>query len=594
MIKVSDLIAQILERNGVKHIFMLAGGMAMHMNDSIGKQINLESICMLHEQAAAFAAEGYARATKLPGVVCVTCGPAATNTLTAVAAAWIESTPLVVLSGQVKRDDMNQDPLLRQMGVQEINIVDMAKPITKYAKCVIDPSMIRYELEKALYISQHGRPGPVLLDLPVDVQACFVDENIEGFVPSSEEKSIETDVAAAEVAELLASAKRPVIYAGYGISVAKAETWFRQLVDKLQIPVLINWNAIDLLEEDHPFYAGRPGAVGQRAANFILQTADLVITIGTRLSLLQTGYNFAAYAKNAKLVMVDIDRAELEKKNLHPHMKICCDAGIFIKKLIKSTANLGGSRWNDWLSQAKHWIDKYPNVPIDAGSSTEWVNSYYLLDKLSRRMEVSDVYCSGRAGTCVDATIQAFKVKKYQQVYVTKGLSSMGHGLPAAIGCAFATGRRVVSVIGDGGFVMNIQELEVIRRHNLPIKIFVLDNNGYSAIRNTQNNVFNGHLVGCSPSSGLTLGNLPEICNAYGIKTLQLVENSEVNSVIAETLKDEVPVIVIVKVDPDQSIEPRQASYKDTDGQMKSRPLEDMRPLLPREELAAIMSIAEH
>lgn len=564
----------------------------MHINDSIGYATKLKPICMLHEQGCTFAAESYARITNNLGVVTATCGPGATNTLTGVACSWIESTPLLVITGQCKRADMARDPELRQLGVQEVRITEMAKPVTKYTTVIEDPQKIRYELEKAVYIAREGRPGPVLLDIPVDVQACRVDEDqLIGFVPDEKGSTIKMDQIN-EIVNLLNNAKRPVIYAGAGVSIAKARDAFRTLVDKIGAPVLLHWNGIDLLENEHPLYAGRPGAVGQRAANFTLQNADVLITIGTRLALLQTGYNFAGYAKNAKHIMVDIDRAELDKKTLHPYMKVCADAGEFINALLKHN-DLRNNDYSSWVTKTKEWMTKYPPLKEVWKENKEYVNSFYLMDCISSHMSSDDIYVGGRAGTCVDAAIQAFKVKKDQGVYVTKGLSSMGNGLPAAIGGAYATGKKIVCVNGDGGFVMNIQELEVVHRDYLPIKFFILDNQGYSTIRGTQKNVFNGHFVGCSPESGLTVGNIKKIAEAYGLKTFAINSYDDMESVVVEALAYDGPCLVNVRIDPFQPIEPRQASYKTPEGQMASRPLEDMKPLLPAEEIEEIMSISK-
>lgn len=592
MIKVSDYIIKFLENEGVKHVFMFTGGMTMHINDSIGYATKLKPICMLHEQGCTFAAESYARITNNLGVVTATCGPGATNTLTGVACSWIESTPLLVITGQCKRADMARDHELRQLGVQEVRITEMAKPVTKYTTVIEDPQMIRYELEKAVYIAREGRPGPVLLDIPVDVQACRVEEDqLVGFVPEEKGSTIKMEQID-EIVEQLNNAKRPVIYAGAGVSIAKARETFRTLVEKIGAPVLLHWNGIDLLENEHPLYAGRPGAVGQRAANFTLQNADVLITIGTRLALLQTGYNFAGYAKNAKHIMVDIDQAELDKKTLHPYMKVCSDAGEFINALLERT-DLKQNDYSSWVAKAKEWMAKYPPLKEVWKDNKEYVNSFYLMDCISSHMSADDIYVGGRAGTCVDAAIQAFKVKKDQGVYVTKGLSSMGNGLPAAIGGAYATGKKVVCVNGDGGFVMNIQELEVVHRDNLPIKFFILDNQGYSTIRGTQTNVFNGHFVGCSPESGLTVGNIKKVAEAYGLKTFAINNYDEMESVVVEALAYDGPCLVNVWIDPFQPIEPRQASYKTPEGQMASRPLEDMKPLLPAEEIEEIMSYSK-
>jgi len=590
MIKVSDYIVQFIEQQKVRHVFMLAGGMAMHINDSLGNAKNLRPICMLHEQACAYAAESYARITNNLGVVVATSGPAAINVLNGIAASWIESTPLLVITGQCKRADIAQDPNLRQMGVQEVNIVAMAKPITKYAVQIWDPSMIQYELEKAVYLAQEGRKGPVLLDIPLDVQACSVEQNtMSHYVPSLQHYTIAT-LQLDEIVQLLNNAKRPLLYAGAGIRMANAGVEFRTLVERLGIPVLVHWNAMGILESDHPLYAGIPGALGHRAANFALQTCDVLITIGTRLSLLQTGYNFAEYAKNAKLIMVDIDEAELNKKTLHPYMKVHADAGAFVSELNKRK-DIVINDYSKWNKQIQLWRRKYPSIKPEWREAKEYVNSFVLAETISKYMTSDNVYVGGRAGTCVDAVIQAFLTKRNQSVYVTKGLSAMGNGLPAAIGGVYATGKKVICINGDGGFIMNIQELEVVRRDQLPIKFFVLDNNGYSTIRATQMGVFNGHFVGCNPESGLTLGNIRGVAEAYGIQTCTIDSSVRLDEMVQEVLQGDEPIVCIVKVAPDQPIEPRQANYKTAEGQMASRPLEDMRPLLDRTEICEVMKI---
>lgn len=594
MIKVSDYIVKFLEQQAVKDVFMFVGGGSMHINDSIGNSKHIHYVACLHEQAAAMAAESYARCKNDLGVAIVTTGPGATNTLTAVAASWIESTRLFVISGQVKRSDSMIGTGVRQMGVQEVDIVSMAKPVTKYAVYLDDPQRIRYELEKCVYLSQEGRPGPVLLDVPLDVQATRVDEDsLVGYTPDNEQSaSVISSEQLTELKNLIQNAKRPVLYAGAGVELADAKDEFVALAEKFQIPVLTTWNGIDVIWDEHPLYMGRPGAIGQRAANFIIQTCDLLITVGTRLASLQTGFNYEAYAKNAKLVMVDIDQAELDKAKLHPYMKICSDAKVFINSLLK--ADIQVPDHSEWIGICKNWNEKYPVINPSWREEAEVANSYVLVDSISSQMTADDVYCGGRAGTCVDTIIHAFKVKKGQKVIATKGLSSMGYGVPAALGAAIAfPGRNIVCDNGDGGFVMNIQELATIKRLNLPIKFFVLNNHGYATIVATQTNVFNKHFVGCDEASGLTTGDIKKIAEAYGFKTWSISHNSEIHPTVKEVLAYDGPALCDVQVSITQAIEPRQANYKTPEGQMASRPLEDMRPLLDREELERIMTITE-
>lgn len=570
---------------------MFVGGGAMHLNESASNHANIRYVACLHEQAAAIAAESYARCKNDIGVTIVTTGPGATNTITAIAAAWIESTPLLVISGQVKTSDLMTGTHVRQMGVQEVDIVSIVKPITKYAVMVTKPEDIRYELEKAVFNLKNGRPGPVLLDIPLNIQASQINpEELKPF-HSEPTASVPDPAKLEELKHLLSAAKRPVIYTGAGVAISNCTDELISLAESLNIPLLTTWNGIDIIWEEHPLYMGRPGAIGQRHANFILQNSDLLICIGTRLASLQTGFNYEAFARNAKLVMVDIDSAELCKQKLHPYLTFCCDAKEFVNALSASLPPV--TNHDEWIKTCLKLRAKYPVSNPAWNENDKPVNSYLLIEQLSSLMTDEDVYCGGRAGTCVDTVIQAFKVKKGQRVIATKGLSSMGYGLPAALGAAFAfPGRRIICCNGDGGFVMNIQDLATIKYHNLPIKFFILDNKGYATIYATQTNVFDRHFVGCTEQSGLHIGNIRKIAEAYDIKTFRINKNSEIESTVSDALNYPGPVVCMVDVSIQQPILPRQANYKTPEGQMASRPLEDMRPLLDREELNAIMSIS--
>ena len=593
MIKVSDYIVKFLLEHGVNNVFMFVGGGAMHLNDTIGACPDMNFVSCLHEQTCAMAAESYARNKNDLGVAVVTTGPGATNTLTAVAAAWIESTQLFVISGQVKRSDSMHGTGVRQMGVQEVDIVEMVKPITKYAVLLNDPEMVRYELEKCVFMAKNGRPGPVLIDVPLDVQATRVDENaLVGFKAEYDKYEISKETLD-EIKSLLQCAKRPVIYAGAGVALGGARKEFLQFAEKMQIPILTTWNGMDLVWDDHPLYMGRPGAIGQRHANFVIQNSDLLIAVGTRLAPLQTGFAYDSYARFAKMIMVDVDKAELDKLKLHPYIKLQCDAKTFFSAV--NSLDIQPNDNSRWIAKGKEWAQKYPVLNPEWLKESGVVNSYYLVDSISRQMTADDVYCGGRAGTCVDTVIHAFKVKKGQVVIATKGLSSMGYGLPAAIGAAVAhPGHRIVCNNGDGGFVMNIQDLATIKYHKFPIKFFILNNGGYATIVATQTNVFDKHFVGCDENSGLAIGNIKAIAEAYGIKTFSITNNSEIDKIVSEVLAYDGPALCDVHVSITQPIVPRQANYKTPEGQMASRPLEDMKPLLPETELAEIMSISRN
>lgn len=593
MIKLSDYVIKRLEETGANHMFMLPGGGAMHLNDSLGNSKKIRFVCCLHEQACAIAAEAYARVNNKIGLLMVTTGPGGTNALTGVAGAYLESTPMFVVSGQVKRADMINGQGLRQQGMQELDIISVVKSITKYAALVDDPQMIRYHIERALYEATHGRKGPVWLDIPLDVQATMIDEDrLIGFTPKPEMKNTHLEKQVLAVIDELNRAERPVLLAGNGIRLAGANKEFDELVETLGIPVLTTWNGIDLIEETNPLYFGRPGGLGHRYANFIQQNSDLFLSIGARLNLLQTGYNFDGFARAATKIMVDIDNAELHKVNVRPDIPICADAKEFIETLLAHKDKLVKKDRKAWFDYAKRLKEKYPIVKPEYWQQKDLVNSYCLLETISEQMGADEVYVSGSSGSCIDISMQTFRVKKGQRVFCTKGLASMGYGLPSAIGACLASGgKRTVGVNGDGGFVMNIQELETIRRLGLPIKLFVLSNRGYGAIRATQTNLFAGHLVACTESSDLSLPHIAEIANAYGLKTVTIHNNAELAEKVREVLEYNGPVICEVMTPIELTASPKQVSYKRSDGQMESKPLEFLNPPIPEEEMRENMLI---
>ncbi|MBQ9209954.1 MAG: thiamine pyrophosphate-binding protein [Oscillospiraceae bacterium] len=594
MIKVSDYIIKRLEETGAKHMFMLPGGGAMHLNDSLGKSKVLEYVCCQHEQGAAIAAESYARVNGRIGLLMVTTGPGGTNALTGVAGAYLESTPMFVVSGQVKRLDMINGQGIRQQGMQELDIISVVRPMTKYAAVVDDPNMVRYHVERALYEATHGRKGPVWLDVPLDVQAAQVNEDsLMGYTPFEiPEDEVFIEKKAVEFIDRLNSSERPVMLAGNGIRLAGAVSEFHELVKLLGIPVLTTWNGIDLMTEDDPMYFGRPGGLGHRYANFIQQNSDLFLSVGARLNLLQTGYNFNGFARGAYKVQVDIDRNELQKTNVRPDMIVCADAGTFIKAVLKHSDMVLRKKRTEWFDYAQRMKEKYPLILPEYREEKGAVNTYCLIEAISDRLTGEDIYVSGSSGSCIDISMQGFKVKKGQRVFCTKGLASMGYGLPSTIGACLAGGRRrTVSVNGDGGFAMNIQELETIRRLQLPIKIFVLSNHGYGAIQATQTNIFNRHFVACNEESGLTLPDVSRIAEAYGIKTVTIRDMDELYNRVDEVLAYDGPVVCSVMTPIELTARPKQVSYKRSDGQMESLPLEYMNPPIPDEEMEENMLI---
>ena len=593
MIKLSDYVIERLEETGVRHMFMLPGGGAMHLNDSLGKSKKIQYVGCLHEQACAIAAEAYARVNNTLGLLMVTTGPGGTNALTGIAGAYLESTPVFVVSGQVKRADMINGQGIRQQGMQELDIISVVKSITKYAALVDDPQMIRYHIERALYEATHGRKGPVWLDIPLDVQATMIDEDeLTGYTPEKQNKKQQLTDIVLQVIEKLNHSERPILLAGNGIRMADAIPEFEELCNILDIPLLTTWNGIDLIEETNPLYFGRPGGLGHRYANFMQQNSDFFLSIGARLNLLQTGYNFDGFARAAYKIMVDIDEAELHKTNVRPDLPVCADAKEFICELLKHKNLIKKKDRSAWITYGNKLKEKYPIVRPEYWEQKELINTYCLLETISKYMTENDVYVSGSSGSCIDISMQTFRVKKGQRVFCTKGLASMGYGLPSAIGACLASGgKRTVGVNGDGGFVMNIQEMETIRRLNLPIKLFVLCNHGYGAIQATQTNLFAKHFVDCNEDSGLTLPSIAKVANAFGLKTISIYNNSELDAKVKEALDYSGPVIVEVFTPITLTAQPKQVSYKRKDGQMESMPLEYMNPPIPEEEMRENMLI---
>lgn len=595
MIKLSDYVIRFIENLDVKHIFLLPGGGCMHLVNSLGKSEKLDYICNLHEQACAIAADAYGQYTNNLGVALVTTGPGGTNTLTGVAAAWLDSIPMLTISGQVKRADMVGDHGIRQMGFQEIDIISMVKPITKYAVTVTEPGKIRYHLEKAVSFAKNGRPGPVWIDIPLDVQAIMIDETqLVGFEGEVSEQ-INTDKLNEKVSQaiqLLNQSERPVILVGNGVRLGDGIKEFLELIDLLQIPVLTTWKAIDFLAEDHPLFVGRPGAVGQRGANFTQQNSDFILIIGARLDFGQTGYNHRNFARYAKKVMVDIDVNEIKKMEMPIDIPICSDAKLFINELIKQDDKINFVNRTSWLKKCKEWQAKYPVVLPEYWKQEDYVNNYVLVDVLSEEMSENDLLIPGSSGACSEVTMQAFRVKKGMRIFNSEGLGPMGFGIAASVGGCIASGRkRTVCIDGDGGFYLNVQELETIKRLNLPIKIFVLNNQGYASIRTTQNNYFEGHFVASDSTSGLTLPNVMKIADAFGIPSIQIKNHNDIREKVREVLGLDGPVVCDVVLSFEHITAPKLSSYQKEDGTFVSKPLEDLCPYLDRKEFEANMIV---
>lgn len=592
--KVSDYLASFLADYGVRHVFMVSGGGAMHLNDAFGRESRIQYICNHHEQACAMAAEGYARVTGQVGVLNVTTGPGSINALNGVFGAWTDSIPLLVISGQVKLETCMtsyQLPGLRQLGDQEADIIPMVQGITKYAVMVKDPQTIRFHLEKALYLAKSGRPGPCWIDIPIDVQAAKINPStLPGFTPDKLVSSDRTDLLTAqcrEVTERLMAASRPVMMVGTGIRLAGAMEKFERVIAKLRIPVTTAWTAHDLIPTDHELYCGRPGTVGDRPGNFTVQNSDLLIVIGSRLNIRQVSYNWKAFARHAYKVQVDVDEAELSKPTVQPDLAISCDAAAFLDELERQLDRslYDPSRHVGWLTWCKERVARYPVVLPRHREFNGAINPYHFLDQLCRALEPDDVIVCGNGAACV-VTFQVAHIKRGQRLFCNSGSASMGYDLPAAIGAAVAReGKRVICLAGDGSIQMNIQELQTLVHHQLPIKIFVLNNDGYLSIRQSQKNFFN-LLVGESKASGVSFPDMVQIGHAYGIPSLQ-VAGPDFLPTVERVLATPGPQLCQVTLDPDQQFEPKLSSKSLPDGRIVSAPLEDLYPFLDRNELLA-------
>ena len=596
MIKLSDYVFQFIANQGVKHVFLFPGGGAMHLVDSLGRSEGIEYICNHHEQACTIAAEAYARVTNNLGVALVTTGPGGTNAITGVAGAWLDSTPCLFISGQVKRNDLMGNLGVRQLGSQEIDIVSLVKPITKYAITVTDPADIRFHLEKAVYFAKSGRPGPVWMDIPLDVQAISIEpETLNSFHPKEIVVHVDTVSLVKQVSkviDLLNQAERPVILAGNGIRLAGAEKEFLELVNKLKIPVLTTWLGIDLIQDSHELFIGRPGSIAPRGANFALQNSDCLLIIGSRLDMALTGYAHDKFARAAKKIMVDIDPAEIKKIKTKIDIPIIADAKIFICELLSRINENKINKSLSWLSRCQEWKEKYPIVLSEHRKHHGSVSIYYFSEILSDELSNDELVVPGSSGNSVEIFLLTLKVKSGQRVFHNRGLGAMGYALPASIGACVASGlKRTICVDGDGGFPLNVQELETIARLNLPIKYFVINNGGYASIRAMQMNYFK-HKVGADSESGLTLPDIIKVASSYGLPTQRISNQNDLRKQIQNVLQSSGPTVCEVKVIPDEVRQPRLSSFQKDDGMMISKPLEDLWPFLGRQEFLSNMIIS--
>lgn len=600
MIKVTDYIIHRLAEYGVKHVFMITGGGAMHLNDSVGKNGTIEYTCNHHEQASAIGAEGYARASGKLGVVIVTSGPGGTNTLTGVIGQWLDSVPVLYLSGQVKQEttiESCRELGLRQLGDQEINIADIVRPVTKFTAIVKTPQNVRYLLEKALYLATHGRPGPVWLDIPLDIQGAMIDENsLNGYDHKEDEIVCEVQELRKTVdqaIEILQKSERPVLLAGQGIRISGAQNLFLSIVEELSIPVVSSFCGYDLIPTDHHLFMGRIGTVGNRSGNFVLQNADVLISIGSRNNIRQISYNWRTFARAAKKIIVDIDAAELKKPTIKPDVAIRADAGMFLHEFRARLKNISLPRWQSWQNWCRVRREKYPPVSQVQRASEALVNPYHFIEKLTELLQERAIVTAGNGTACV-VLFQAGKVKRDQRIFWNSGCASMGYDLPAAIGACIANGKRdVVCLAGDGSLQMNLQELQTVVHYGLPIKLFVLSNNGYISIKQTQDAFFESRYVGCDASSGVSFPDITKVAAAYGLATAIIEDHKSLTEKIATVLNTKGPCVCEVRLTPDYKFEPKLSSERLSDGRIVSKPLEDMYPFLDRNEFKSNMLVPE-
>ena len=598
-IKVSNYIAQFLACHGVTDVFMITGGGAMHLNDAIGHHRDLHCTYNHHEQACAIAAEGYARLTGKVAAVCVTSGPGGTNAITGVLGGWQDSIPMFVISGQVKRETTTWSTSvpLRQLGDQEFQIVDCVKGMTKYAHMITEPTEIRYHLEKAWYLCNHGRKGPVWLDIPLDVQASVVGEGeLRGFVLEEEttgsmsgtemlkihENPVYDVRLTNRIVEKISEAERPVILAGTGVRLSGAYEDFLRCIDNLQVPVVTAWNAHDLLWDAHPLYCGRPGSIGTRGGNFVVQNSDLLLVLGCRMNIRQISYNYREFAKHAYKIVVDIDEAELHKPTVAIDMMIHANVADVVKDIADKSLETGNHQ--EWLRWCRGINERYPAALPDYFSRQKPLNPYAFIHRFSGCLSEGDKIICGNGSACV-ITFQTMQIKKEQRLFTNSGCAAMGYGFPAAVGCAVAEqGGRVICLDGDGSFQMNIQELQTVVYNNLNLKIFILNNNGYHSIRQTQTNLFEPPLVGVCDGNGLSFPDLEKIAYAYGIAYVKIDALADIPGKMRKVLEPEGPVLCEVVVDPEQNFEPKLSSRVLPDGRIVSPEIDDMYPFLPREE----------
>ena len=587
MYRVADYILGRLADLGVEDIFFLPGGGAMYLNDALACEARITSVPCHHEQACGIAAEAYGRTHGCGfGVAIVTTGPGATNILTPVAGAWIESLPLFILSGQVKRSDALRGRPLRQSGVQEVDVVSMVKPVTKYAVTVDSPENVRKCFEEAIWHMSNGRPGPVWLDVPLDVQAAPIDPTtLEAFKPPLKDGHSDLSEELHKLNQILANSKRPLILAGHGVRISGGAKKFKELVEKLGIPCVFTWNASDLLAWEDPLYIGRPGVVAARAPNFAVQNCDCLISIGCRLDNVITAYNSKGFARNAHKIVIDIDQNELDRHEFNMALAIHSDAMNFIETWLGNIEH-PLNEWDTWRAQCLDWKIRY--TPLDGRqfNANGDMSHYQFVEAISDAIPENQLVITGSSGLAVEVFYSAYRNKSGQRMFLTSGLGSMGYGLAASIGACIGAGRRpTVCVESDGSLMLNLQELATLKALNLPITVVVMNNGGYASIRNTQRNYFEGRYLGTGPASGLFIPDFVEVAKGMGLLAFDI----NLPSQLVNAFGEHEPRLLNVHLKADEVLSPKVAAMPQPDGSIISMPLEDMSPLLSLDKLKAEM-----
>ena len=591
-IRVADYVASFIKKIGVDVVFMVPGGGAMFLNDAIQSKKDLNFIANHNEQASSISAEAYSRVTENIGVAVVTTGPGSTNAITGVAGAWIESVPLIIISGQVKTSDLKAKSGVRQMGPQEVDIVSIVKPITKYAVTVKNPKKIKYELEKSFHLATEGRKGPVWIDIPLDIQAAPIfEEKLSGFKAKLLLKNKNSMFNKyQDIIELINKSERPIILAGHGIRLAKAAKDFTRMCKVLKIPVVTTWNAMDLLPYSSKLNIGKPGTVALRAPNFAIQNSDLLISVGARLDNVVTAYNHKNFAKNAKKIIVDIDLNELNKFKSKIDFKVNLDAKIFISNLNDSAEKVKIKSFTDWIAKCNDWKKRYTINDGKAFTDSTKISHLQLVDILSDQLPEKSLIVTGSSGLAIESFYMAFRNKPGQRVFLTSGLGAMGYGLPALIGALNANKfKEVICIESDGSFLMNLQEILTLKISKKPFKLFILNNNGYASIRNTQKNYFDGRYIASGPESNLFLPDITKIFSSIGISAIKVKSINNLPGAIDKVLKSKKSIVCDISLKQNETLWPKSAAIPQKNGSMLSMPLEDMSPLLSRKKLKSEM-----